>query len=309
MHLHSFIAAAGLVAASNALLLPPDLPLSDSDSITTLPVPTEVDADAVISQIPETRTLALKCPGCMRRGRNPKHQKIIPSHLKLDFAIESREGVERLTVNRYELYPNPDPVANTLGAPVLPDLADRHMGIPPRFKGGPNRPQRIQPLGFGMQTQAVTTDDDDDLNLINIEIQIIEVGNVFIEDIPNVQVKLIKTPSGKLAIGAIDTIDARPVGSEGKMQKTCSTMLCKWKTMFFEKLAHIFTFKGCGGSKAGSQPYPHHNGEHHAGHREQGPHSHHMDEKHPMGTIMMAFISHVILPVLVGIVAGISVGL
>ncbi|KAI0394526.1 hypothetical protein F5Y17DRAFT_427664 [Xylariaceae sp. FL0594] len=323
MHLHSLIAAtAGLVATSSALLLTPDLPIIES--ATTLPAAVkadvDADADAVISQMPQTRTLALDCPGCLRFGldRHSKFQKIIPSHLKLDFAIERRkgggdDGAERLTVNGYELYPNPEPVAHTLVAPVLPDLADRHMGIPPRYRGGPNRPQRIQPLGFGMQTQNVAIKHDgeeEDLSLINIEIQIIEVGNVFNEDIPNVQVKLLKTPSGKLAIGAIDTIASRPVHS--KVHKTCSTRLCRWKTLFFEKLSRYFSFKSCGGSSSSSKsgvPAPFRPLWEPAPHQPPRPHSPHAGEKHPAGAIMMAFISHVILPVLVGIVAGIFVGL
>ncbi|KAI1815606.1 hypothetical protein GGS20DRAFT_542518 [Poronia punctata] len=302
MQLHSFVAAVGLAASSNALLLPPDLSMTDGDTISTLPVTTEVDVDAAIAQLPETRTLALKCPGCLRRGPNPLARTEIPSHLKLDFAVDSTGDADRLTVNGYELYPNPDPVTNTLVAPVVPDFADRHIGVPPLLRGGKNRPLRNRPLGFGMQTQTVATDEDHDMKLVNIEIQIIEVGNVFMETIPNVQVKLITSQSGKLGIGAIDTIDAKPTEA-GKTQKTCNTTLCKWKTLFFEKLSHVFAFKGCGGSKAGSQSGPHHDMHHHAG---TVGHNHHMGQKHQWGTIFMAFVSHILLPVLVGIVAGIS---
>jgi hypothetical protein len=293
MQLQSLITAFGLVATTNALLLPPDLPVAENDVITTLPVPTRIDVDIAIAQVPESRTLALKCPGCLRHG--PRHRKEIPSHLKLDFGIESADGADRLIVNGYELYPNPDPLRKALTAPVLPDMFNRNMGVPPRFKGGPNRPQRIQPLGFGMQTQTITTDDEDDLQLINVEIQIIEVGNVFIEDIPNVQVKLLKTPSGKLAIGNIDTIDATANGSVEK-QKVCSTMLCRWKTLFFEKLSRVLNLKGCGSRPA--RPA------HHGGHG-HSPRPHHSR----LGKVFTVLVMNVLLPIALGLAAGLSAGL
>ncbi|KAI8623134.1 hypothetical protein F5Y19DRAFT_459648 [Xylariaceae sp. FL1651] len=304
MHLQSLIAAVGLVATANALLLPPDLPISDNDAISTLPVPTDVDVDVQISKAPETQTLALKCPGCIRRkpfNNKAKHHKEIPSHLTLDFSIESTDGADRLTVNGYELYPNPDPLRETLTAAVQPDMSNRRMGNPMRVKGkGKDKikphPQNIQPLGFGTQVQTVHTDDDDDLQLVSVEIQIIEVGNVFVDGIPNVQVKLVKTPSGKLAIGTIDVTDMS-AGNPMDKQKECSTMLCRWKALFFEKLSKLRFMKGCGGNRGQRPPFPHHG---------QGPHPHHMKPKHRWGQIFMTIASHILLPVLIGILAGVS---
>ncbi|KAI8945359.1 hypothetical protein F4801DRAFT_568547 [Xylaria longipes] len=299
MHLRSFVAGAGLVAAASALLLPPDLSIIDDsdDAITTLPVSTEIDADVTVANAPQSQTLDLACPGCLQFGR--KHRKEVPSHLKLDFTIESTDGVDRLTLNGYELYPNPIPLQDTLTAPVLPNMADRRMGVPPRFRGGPGRAWKNQPLGFAMQTGVVAIDDDEDLRLINVELQIVEVGNIFVEHIPNVQVQLVKTPSGKLAIGAIETIGFRDEDAGGK-QKECSTMVCKWKAVFFEKLSHIF--KSCGGQKGHPQP-PHHHGEHGQGH---GPHPHHMGHKPSWGHGLKIFVRHILFPILIGIVAGIS---
>ncbi|KAI0447279.1 hypothetical protein F4803DRAFT_364308 [Xylaria telfairii] len=297
MQLRSFVAGAGLVAAASALLLPPDLTITDDDSITTLPVPVEIDADVAVSNAPQSQTLELECPGCLQFGR--KHRKEIPSHLKLHFTIESTDGADRLTLNGYELYPHPVPLQDTLTAPVLPDMADRRAGAP-RFRGGPGRAWKNQPLGFALQSGEVATDDDDDLQLINVELQIVEVGNIFIERIPNVQVQLVKTPSGKLAIGAIETIDFRGEDAGGK-QKECSTTVCKWKALFFEKLSHIF--KSCGGPN-GPPPPPHHHGEHQHGHG-HGPH-HHMGHRSGWGHGLRIFVRHILFPILIGIVAGIS---
>lgn len=300
MHLRSLLAGVGLVATANALLLPPVFNEAD-EVVTTLPVPIEVDADLAIAKVPESQTVNLECPGCLQFGR--KHRKEIPSHLQLEFRIESLRDTDRLTLNGYELYPKADPLRNTLTAPVLPNLVNRRKGGgPPHLRGGPNRPYKNQPLGFAMETGAVATDDDEDLQLINVEVQIIEVGNVFIEGIPNVQVKLVKTPTGKLAIGTIDTISfqSRPTDGGGK-EKECSTTLCKWKAIFFQKLYRIF--KGCDKSQGGRPPHAHEHGEHRHGH---GPHAHHMGQRHGWGHGLRIIVTHVLFPILIGIVAGIS---
>lgn len=304
MHLSSLIpAAAGLVAITNALLLPPDLVVSGDasidDVITILPAPTKNDADIAHLAVPDTHTVNLQCPGCFQIGR--MHMNI-PSHLKLDFSIESTDGVDRFTLNGYELYPNPDPLRNTLTAPVLPDLPNRRPGTP-RFplRGGPKRPQRSQPLGFAMETGAVATKNDGDLQLISLDIQIIEVGNVLIRDIPDVRVKLVKTPSGKLLIGNIATVSSQTEAADIRgNEKECSTMLCRWKALMSQKLSPIF--RGCGGS-----PRPHHQseGEHQHGHGHM-PHPSHMNHRHHGFGI---FVMRILFPVLIGIVAGISASL
>ncbi|GAW15623.1 hypothetical protein ANO14919_050400 [Xylariales sp. No.14919] len=310
MYLRSFIAGVGLAATTNALLLPPDLPIAD-DTVTTLPVPIAIDVDAALSEVPESRAVDLECPGCLRSGR--QHEKEIPSHLKLDFGVQPTDGGDRLTLNGYELYPNPDFLQHTLMAPVIPNMVARQVGAP-RLRGGPDRPQRYQPLGFAMETGAVATDDDEDLQLINVEIQIIEVGDVFIRGIPNVQVKLLKTPSNKLAIGTIDILPFQG-GNSTDNKKECSTTVCKWKTLFFEKLSKIFSLKGCGGSRPPPPPHAHHDGEHrhdHGPHPHSHPHPHppHMGHhRHGWAHGFRIIVTHVLFPVLIGIVAGVSASL
>ncbi|KAI0521603.1 hypothetical protein F5B22DRAFT_595629 [Xylaria bambusicola] len=295
MYLRSFIAGVGLVATTtNALLLPLDFPIAD-DTVTTLPVPIENDVDVAVSKMPVTQTLNLECPGCMISHR---HAKEIPSHLKLDFSIESNDGADRLTLNGYELYPNPDLLHNVLSAPVIPDMASRHVGDKPRTRGGLNRPQKNQRLGFAMETEAVATDDDEDLQLIKVDVQIIEVGDAFIESIPNIQVKLVKTPSGKLAIGNIETIESQGTDSAAG-KKQCSSMVCRWKAAFFDKLRGLFYSKGCSGYRVSAPSHA----------QDHQPHPHHMGHKHSWGRGLRFFVTAILLPILIGIVAGISASL
>ncbi|KAI2627224.1 hypothetical protein GGS21DRAFT_259200 [Xylaria nigripes] len=304
MHLHPLIAGVGLLATTtNALLIPPSIPGSD-ELVTTLPVPDEVENDALITEESKSWTVDLECPGCIVDGRGQPTN--IPSHLKLDFTVESGDGTDVLSVNGYELYPNPDPIHNAFTAPVLPEIGNRRMGIPSRTRGGFNRPSKNQPLGFAMGSQTVTTDDDDDdLQLIIIDIQIFSVGDLFVESVPRTQARLVRTPSGRLGIGSIETISFSPE-VPAKEQKECATTLCKWRALVSEKLSSIFSGMGCRGSRHGM-----HNGQSHANamNESHGARPHHKGHAHRFSRVFMAVVTHILLPVLLGLVAGISIGI
>ncbi|KAI1654132.1 hypothetical protein F4813DRAFT_372520, partial [Daldinia decipiens] len=301
MQLTSIITAAGLAALSNAFLLPPDISESDKDIITTLPVP--VGVDTAIAAV-ESQNLKLKCPGCP--VPIPHHGKVkivndIPSHLELDFGIVPSDNADRLMLNGFELFPNPDPFRNTLTAAVRPDVLHRQMKKRPQFKG-----PKPQTLGFGMQTRPVAKNEEDALELIEINLDIIEVGDVFVDGIPNVQVNVVKTPTGKLMLGEIKTIVSETAQSNPMdKQEECTTLLCKWKAVIMQKLAGLRFHKGCGGRPA-----------HVKGHDEvkdndeakveepQEPHHGHRQKN--WGLLFKNIASHILLPVAVGIFAGIT---
>ncbi|KAI1433284.1 hypothetical protein GGR50DRAFT_696286 [Xylaria sp. CBS 124048] len=301
MHLRRFAAGVGLLATARALLIVPNIPVPD-EVVTTLPVPAaEVDTNAALMAESKSWTLNLDCPGCPLYGR--AHRTEVPSHLKLDFSIQSTEGTDRLTVNGYELYPNPDPIHNAFTAPVLPEIPSRRIGSP-RFRGGLKRPQKSQPLGFAMGSQTVTTGDDDDLELIVIEIQIFEVGSIFVEGVPRARVNLVKTLSGQLGIGSVETIGSSEDLTDEK--KECSTQLCKWKALFSEKLLSAFSGMGCRGRRPGSSHSDAHaNGMNH----DQAQYPHYKGHKDRILRVLIAIATHVVLPVSLGLLAGISVGI
>ncbi|KAI1466545.1 uncharacterized protein F4812DRAFT_82950 [Daldinia caldariorum] len=296
MQLTSIVSAAGLAALSNAFLLPPDIAESDNDIITTLPVPVQVDT--IIPHVTESQNLKLKCPGCP--VPIPHHGKVkvmndIPSHLELDFGIAHSDNADRLMLNDFELYPNADPFRNTLSAPVLPDVLHRQMKKRPHSKG-----PKSQALGFGMQTRPVAKNEEDALELIEIELDIIEVGDVFVDGIPKVQINVVKTPAGKLILGEIKTLDSEATqGNPMDKQKECATLLCKWKAAVMQKLAGLRSHKGCGGRPALVK-----------GHEEtkvedpQEPHRGHRQKN--WGLLFKNIASHILLPVAVGILAGIT---
>ncbi|KAI0119505.1 hypothetical protein F4814DRAFT_412211 [Daldinia grandis] len=304
MQLTSIITAAGLATLSSAFLLPPDISESDKDIITTLPVPVRVGA-AILAV--ESQNLKLKCPGCP--VHIPHHGKVkivndIPSHLELDFDIVPSDNADRLMLNGFELYPNADPFQNTLTAAVRPDVLHRQMKKRPQFKG-----PKPQTLGFGMQTQPVAKNEEDALELIQIDLDIIEVGDVFVNGIPSVQVNVVKTPTGKLMLGEIKTIDSETAQSNPMdKQEECTTLLCKWKAVIMQKLAGLRFHKGCGGRPAhvkghgevkgndeGKVEEPQEPQEPHHGHRQKN-----------WGLLFKNIASHILLPVAVGILAGIT---
>ncbi|KAI1408537.1 hypothetical protein F5Y13DRAFT_107589 [Hypoxylon sp. FL1857] len=306
MQLTSIIAAAGLVASTtNAFLLPPDLSESDKNPVTTLPVP----LSAVFPDV--SRNLKLKCPGCT--VHIPHHGKVkvvnnVPSHLELNFSVEPAGSADRLMLNGFELYPNADPFRNSLAAVVRPDIPHRRTKRP-HYKGPQS--EAAQTLGFGMQTRTVPTPDEkDSLELVMIDLDIIEVGDVFIDGIPDVQIKLMKTPTGQLIIGDIETTESATKHSNPMdNQEECTTFICKWKAIVMQKLASLRLRKGCGGHRAHAkghgkpkqegqidQPVPADgDNDHHHGHRQRN-----------WGLLFKNIASHILLPVAIGILAGVA---
>ncbi|CAJ2503690.1 Uu.00g110840.m01.CDS01 [Anthostomella pinea] len=315
----SLLAAAGLAASTtNAFLLPPDISASDDDLVKALPVPVEVDLEII--KFNDVQSLELTCPGCpVRLGKDGpddvKFSTDVPSHLELDFMIDAEHGTDRLMLNGFELYPNSDPFTNSLFAHVQPEVSERR---PSHFKGA--RPVNAQALGFGLQTQPVTTSDDEDgLELVMVELQIIEVGDVFVGGIPKVQVKLVKTPSDKLMIGAIETTEP----DTPQNNQECTSFLCKWKAMLAAKLRKPH---GCGrrpGSVKGSPPKesskdaspeesaPQESAPQDASPDEAGvPMDGSYDQtKHGMARIFRGIVTHVLLPVIIGVMAGVSISI
>jgi hypothetical protein len=161
--------------------------------------------------------------------------------------------------------------------------------------------------------------------LIPIKFHILEVSNRFMQGLPIVDVKLVRKADGTLAFRA-DKIQTKTVGGPGEAEakgeeKECLSfpLLCKWRAI----AANGFRGKkGCHGasrpasrphggfspnkasavaaSAKGGRPHPH-------------PHHHH-HHKHHSGFQRFLWhakrmISHILVPVLIGIVAGMGASL
>jgi hypothetical protein len=329
--------AAGLLTASaaNAFLLPPEVSENDVKIADAIGVNTPNTA--------ETQTVNLNCPGCPVTINGPRGSKVIqgkPNHLELKFSVAHGAEADALYLNGYRLYPNPEPLHDVLIAPQVMDWKpwrgkwkgwghhnkdgddDDHEHQHRRHRGPPGPPGMFsiepQPLGFAMNTARAAKDTDSQLELVTVDFQIIEVGNQFIEGIPELHVKLIQDPTGRLMIGNIEsTVPAPKTEASKDVAKECTTLLCKWLTAIFPSGPR----KPCHGNGPAADPSGHgvpvmggHHGHHghHGGppgwvgmHHNPGPGG----PEHSWGQLFKNIASHILLPVAIGIVAGVSVSL
>ncbi|KAH8758934.1 hypothetical protein F5883DRAFT_501626 [Diaporthe sp. PMI_573] len=293
MLLRPLLAVAGLSAATHAILLPPGISSHDAEVVEALPF-----ESAALAQ---TQSLSLDCPGCPPVFKNhhgkPKHHKQHSSHLELDFSIDRSAEADRLMLNGFELYPNSDPFTNLLTAPQVADKRKHHEDQ------GHDGDNSRQPLGFSLQIHPVQKTADDNLDLVLLDLQIIEVGSVFVEGLPNIRVNMIKSPQDDLLIAKIEQTSSQNVSSPKGDGAECTTTLCKLKAIIADKINKMKTH-GCAGMMGGKA-------DHHHGHTQ--PATQH-DEHYGMfnrpngwSLFFRKVTSHIILPVLVGIVAGVTV--
>ncbi|KAG7110858.1 hypothetical protein HYQ45_017458 [Verticillium longisporum] len=180
-----------------------------------------------------------------------------------------------------------------LGVDTKTDAAGERLRPIPQdqLMGTPRTPQ----LGYSLSTKSLAKEDaDQQLELIQLDLQVIEVGNYFVDGIPNINVKLVKTPAGKLMIAAIDTVETRP--ADQTPEDECRTFACK----FFKSLKNMRP--GCG-RKHGMGHAGHHTGHH-------GHHGHeHMRSHHTWRQLAKMITWGIILPIFVGLIAGVTVSI
>lgn len=320
MLLRPLLAAAGLTAVTQALLLPPEINSHDVEILESIPFESVAVA--------QTQTVNLDCPGCPpvlnKHHGKPKHQKQHSSHLELDFNIDRAAGGDRLMLNGFELYPHSDPFTNVLVAPQVAEKPKHEKDHEDHKKHGVNVGDSIedgvkallshhkfrpggdksvveQKLGFSLQIHPENTVDEG-LDLIVVDLQIIEVGSVFVDGLANLRIKLIKTPDNDLLIGKIEQTASESVSTPMEEDKECTTILCELKAIIADRLNRMKTHSCAGMMGAKAEPghaQPHH------------PHGHNglFDKPNGWKSLFRKLTSHIILPVLVGIAAGVSVSI
>ncbi|KAK4124943.1 hypothetical protein N657DRAFT_632876 [Parathielavia appendiculata] len=323
MLLKLFTAAAGLLAipATQAFLVSPEI--SDADIQVANTIESLGDLGA------ETQVVDVECPGCPilvrgRRGKSFQRKIDRPSHLELTFSVDHQPDHDRLLVNGFELYPTSRPSFEPLLAPQIVEGRRRHRGHDRHDRDHNDRKHRVRPsrhtpqpqrLGFTARVSAPKKDANRQFELVEVELQIIEVGIAFIDGIPNVKVTLIKDAEGRLLMSQIEKSEPKQVleHPNGGAEQ-CETMMCEWVATVREKLKGLKGFGHChGGHTKGGTASPA-LGEAPHGH----PHHHHLPgdkprptpfREHRWGKLFKHIGSHILLPVLIGIVAGVSVSL
>lgn len=314
MLLRPLLAAAGVTAVTQALLLPPEISSHDVEILESVPFESVAVAQA--------QTVSLDCPGCppvfnSHHGK-PKHQEQHNSHLELEFSVHQADGGDRLMLNGFELYPDSDPFTNVLVAPQVAEkpkhgnghkdehkdhIEDEIKALLGHHKSRPAEGKSVveQPLGFSLHIHREDTVDQG-LGFIVVDLQIIEVGSVFVDGLPNMRINLIKSPGNDLLIGKIEQTASENVSTPTVEVEKCTNMLCRWKASVADKLNKM-KMHGCGGKMGAkaetSNAQPHH------------PHGHNglFDKPNGWTLLFRKLTSHIILPVLVGIAAGVTVSI
>ncbi|KAM0251531.1 hypothetical protein ACHAP5_001538 [Fusarium lateritium] len=266
-------------ATAAAILIVPETSEKDDSIFRTLPIAVDT------FEVPATayaQVVDVPCDQC--RGHD--------SQLELNFGVHDR----RLVLNGFELYPHADPWNGDLSAAVI--------------KG--NGKSDMRRLGYGLAIRPEGIDEDQHLEVVNVEVRIIEVGDRFVDGVPPVTVKLIKAPVGEIIIGSIEI-----KGAGQNAPEDCS-MWCRTKGMVHDTWKGVKgKFKGCHGMKGKV-----HGHEHEHGHKT--PHGHGKAEGKPTDAfrhgpvigkmpeqswaeVLKHVAAYIVIPVLMGVAAGVGV--
>lgn len=276
---------AALAGFSQAFLIPSTISTADVKIVEA--VPFEVEAAL------EGRVLEVNCPRCPVDGSEAilRHADSI---LRFNVSIEhGDDSPDLLMVNGLQVFPV-DPQATTAKSLSADQLVKRPDGT----WGYSSSPE----LGYSMSVKPFH-DGKQQLSVYGIHLRVIEVGTTFVRGIPAIDLKVLKTPSGKLMI-ASGQVGAGRVPTVHKPQ--CPSLLCHWKAAIANKVEALK--KGCGSKQA----RPHKGPRPHGGHREGGhrrPHHHPRPHQNSFGRFVQSLVLHVLMPILIGVALGITASL
>ncbi|KAJ3494486.1 hypothetical protein NLG97_g4049 [Lecanicillium saksenae] len=206
-----------LAAVATAFVIIPEISEHDESIFKILPI--DHSDSAFAYDVPESafgQSVSVPCSDC--KGRNTR--------LRLDFTVEDDT---KLLLNGFELYPDADPWSGDLQAAVI--------------KG--HRQPKNQKLGYSLAVYPKATAKEDNMELIEVDLKIIEVGTRFVDGVPAVRVDLIKAPGGSIAMSTV-TFDQ-------PLETACTTIWCRARELADKVWAQIHEMKGCGKS-ATSEP-------------------------------------------------------
>ncbi|PNY26514.1 Uncharacterized protein TCAP_03554 [Tolypocladium capitatum] len=260
------------VATAAAFVIVPQISETDEEIFKALPVHAETFTlpPSALSQ-----SLSVPCPQC--KGKD--------SRLRLDFDVAG----PKLLLNGFELYPHANPWNGDLTA-ILAEGDGR---------------EKEQRLGYSLAIEPAARDQDQQMQLINVELRVIEVGSRFVEGVPAIQVQLVKAATEDIAIGNVVLKDADGMN--------CGSVWCKAKGLAGEVFKALKSFKGKGcGRHRHHKGHPHGHKVHadagiaplHGGRPDHGT----MEEHQPNWRKFLKNIaSYIFLPILMGITAGVAV--
>ncbi|GAO14513.1 uncharacterized protein UV8b_04309 [Ustilaginoidea virens] len=296
-----------LAAAAAAFVIVPKLSDAEEALFKALPVPDDAAA-AAAAGLAAPRLVSVPCKQCA--GRDGRLQ------LKVGVVDDAR-----LLVNGFQVYP---------------DAADAwHGGFLSAVVEAADREAREERLGYALTVAPEEVgrggDGSSPVRLLRVELRVVEVGGRFVDGVPAVRVKLLKAPSGEIAVVGVETIATAGSG--------CRSPACFVKAVLadaFKSVKGLRPFKSCHGRLSHGLPFhglpshglpshglarPQH--EAHPNHPQAPahdpakapflskgrPHAHHYPEHgHEWGRLITN-VTQVLLPILIGITAGVGVAL
>ncbi|KAI9743381.1 MAG: hypothetical protein M1818_003227 [Claussenomyces sp. TS43310] len=282
------LAGVGFAALSQAFLLPPSVSFDDTDIVNTLPFEDAAGLDS--------HSVRVECSDCpipaeVLEAGDDAWVDGLSSSLLLDFTIKHFKDMDALFLNDVQMYPF-HPAFSLKASQIISTPAGAEQ-------------TRIAVLGFETTSYPQSESSDDaEIGLYAVPIQITQFGDRYVDGVESVDLKLLKTQSGRMMIA---DVSVAPPGHLIQHEKPCASLYCGWKATFADKLSNSRHGKGKGcGSKATSSE-GHHNGQHRPGHCGQKcHHSHHGIARlsHALKRVTM----HVLIPSLINIGAAAIVG-
>jgi len=304
---NALLYAASFAAVSQAFLIPPSISAADIDVIHSLPFEDAVGADS--------QDLMLECPHCpVLVGSSEEGTDIwmdgLSSMLQVDFRIEHFEDMDALFFNDVQLHP------------LDPNLPPKPLRLPQIVKHTTTFEESIDqsaethltpPLGYAVNIEPLN-DQQEEIGLLDVSIQIVQIGDVFVDDIETIELKLLQTPSGRMMIA---DLAAAPSHSVGQLAGDCTSLFCKAKALLSGSLSqHRPQHKGCGIDapvRTAKQNRPHPPldcGKHCHPHGTHGHHGHHRHHRHHgfsrLSHALKSVAFHILVPILIGVAAGMT---
>lgn len=308
---NKFLYAAGFAAISQAFLLPPSISVDNADIIHSLPFEDAVEIDA--------QSLMLECQNCpVLVGSSEDGTDMwvygLPSMLQVDFQIKHFEDADALFFSDVQLHPfdqSLSPISLRLPQIINHTTIDESTAQSVETRLTP-------PLGYAMSIE-LPSEQSDEIGLLDISIQILQIGDVFVDDIDSIELKLLQTPSGRLMIADLASAPTQAFGQLriGQPSGQCVSLLCKTKAFISAKLSQLRPKRlGCGGidvaqSAAREQnrphlptdcgPHCHPHDLHGHSHGIHGYHKHHGFSK--ASHILRSVTFHLLIPLFIGVVS------
>lgn len=276
-------AVACLAPVSQAFLLPPTI------SPDVVRLDTAGDADGVVALV--------ACPGCPLPTSVfdmlvPAPDVEIQTSLRFTVSVTHGKEGDAVLLNGHQAYPVIPTSDIFRGALSADQLGKTPVGSWDFVAS--------RELGYALHIhhpQETSGDPAHPLNIVEMRLEIIDVGGKDIHGIPSLEVKLLETPSGGLMLA--DAALGPP-----RAMKQCTTMFCAWKEQLKDRLSKL---KHCAGMR------PHHgvkNPSHHANalsqphHPHHGFHPHHHHKHSGFSRFVRAAVLRVFIPVMIGLVIG-----